>query len=179
MDRKFKALFTPHLPPGAGPPAPGAAPTSQAERGAAPLSLGLDRRRRLGYGRAVGGAWLAGWGAKAGGWGTGLPCRVCGVRTVARATGRSSALCALCCHAVVVGPQDTKSLWYIPSGFWLHKGAWVLGNNGTRNRCKRSMLGRKCLTFCEKRPPMMEWACVLSHKSPAKAKICATTFAKV
>src|SRR5437870_452345 len=36
----------------------GAAP-SQAERGAAPLSLGLGRRRRLGWGRAVGGA---GWG---------------------------------------------------------------------------------------------------------------------
>src|SRR6266436_1272626 len=46
----------------------------------------------------------------------------------------------------------------------------VLGNNGTRNRCKRSMLGRKCLTFCEKRSPMLEWACVRSHKSPAKAK---------
>jgi hypothetical protein len=29
-------------------------------------------------------------------------------------------------------------------------GYWVLGNNRTRNRCKRSMLGRKCLTFCEK-----------------------------
>jgi len=44
--------------PAGGPPPPAGAAPSQAERGAAPLSLGLDRRRRLGEGRAVGGAGL-------------------------------------------------------------------------------------------------------------------------
>jgi hypothetical protein len=58
-------------------------------------------------------------------------------------------------------------------------GSWVLGNNGTRNRCKRSMLGRKCLTFCEKRLLVAEWAHMRLQKSPAKAKTYATIFAKV
>jgi hypothetical protein len=53
------------------------------------------------------------------------------------------------------------------------------GNNGTRNGCKRSMLGRKYLTFCEQRPPMVGWAYVRSQKSSAKAKTSATSFAKV
>jgi hypothetical protein len=34
-------------------------------------------------------------------------------------------------------------------------------------------------TFCEKRPPMAEWAYVRSQKSPAKAKTYATSFAKI
>jgi hypothetical protein len=54
----------------------------------------------------------------------------------------------------------------------------VLGNNGTRNRCKRSMLGRKCLTFCERQANMEKWARIGSQKSSAKAETCATTFAK-
>jgi hypothetical protein len=34
-------------------------------------------------------------------------------------------------------------------------------------------------TFCEKRPPMAEWAYIRSQKFPAKAKTFATSFAKV
>ena len=57
-------------------------------------------------------------------------------------------------------------------------GIWVLGNNGTRNRCKRSMLGRKCLTFCERQANMEQWARICLQKSSAKAETCAATFAK-
>ena len=55
----------------------------------------------------------------------------------------------------------------------------VIGNNGAENRCKHSTLSRKCLTFCEKRLPVAEWAYMRLQKSPAKAKTYATIFAKV
>src|SRR5215467_4114097 len=56
---------------------------------------------------------------------------------------------------------------------------WVLENNGTRNRCKRSILGRKCLTFCERQANMEKWARMCLQKSSAKAETCAATFAKI
>ena len=56
---------------------------------------------------------------------------------------------------------------------------WVLENNGAENRCKRSTPSRKCLTFCEKRLPVAEWAHMRLQKSPAKAKAYATIFAKI
>ena len=54
----------------------------------------------------------------------------------------------------------------------------VLGNNGTRNGYKRSMLGRKCLTFCERQANMEKWAWICLQKSSTKAETCAATFAK-
>jgi hypothetical protein len=59
------------------------------------------------------------------------------------------------------------------------RNVWVIENNGAENRCKRSTPSRKCLTFCEKRLPVAEWAHMRLQKSPAKAKTYATIFAKV
>jgi hypothetical protein len=40
------------------------------------------------------------------------------------------------------------------------------------------MLGRKCLTFCERQANMEKWAPICLQKSSTKAETCAATFAK-